>query len=107
VVAAIVILLSRFGVLGFRDRRGVATASALFGCFNSDEIVLAMSRARPADKPTYKRHHNLVGRLCIAAGLPEPRLYVVIDDAATKFFATGRDARRANPTITHRTTARI
>ena len=36
----------------------------------------AMSRARPAPVEEYARYHNLVEGLCIAVGLPKPRLYV-------------------------------
>ena len=32
------------------------------------------ARAKPADGPEYARYHNLVEGLCIAAGLPKPRL---------------------------------
>ena len=33
-----------------------------------------MSHAQPADERTYARYHNLVEGLCIASGLPKPRL---------------------------------
>src|SRR5205807_10285311 len=57
-------------------------------------VALAMSHARPADPVDYARFHNLVEGLCIAAGLPKPRLYI-IDDQAPNAFATGRDPRHA------------
>jgi heat shock protein HtpX len=62
--------------------------------WKSDAVALAVSRARPADPETYKRLHNLVEGLCIAAGLPKPRLYVV-DDPAPNAFATGRNPEHA------------
>ena len=43
----------------------------------SDRIALTMSRARPADPTEYARFHNIVEGLCIASGLPKPRLYIV------------------------------
>ncbi len=58
-----------------------------------------MSRARPADEETYARLHNLVEGLCIASGLPKPRLYVV-DDPAPNAFATGRNPRHAAVAVT-------
>jgi heat shock protein HtpX len=58
-----------------------------------------MSRARPADPVQYARLHNLVEGLCIAAGLPKPRVYV-IDDPAPNAFATGRDPRHAAIAVT-------
>jgi heat shock protein HtpX len=58
-----------------------------------------MSHARPADPTQYARLHNLVEGLCIAAGLPKPRIYV-IDDDAPNAFATGRDPRHAAIAVT-------
>ena len=49
-----------------------------------------MSHAKPADPVEYARLHNLVEGLCIAAGLPKPRVYV-INDPAPNAFATGRN----------------
>ena len=67
--------------------------------FASDRIALAASRAKPADGPEYARYHNLVEGLCIAAGLPKPRLYVV-DDPAPNAFATGRNPKHAAVAVT-------
>src|SRR5689334_11380196 len=67
--------------------------------FYSDKVALAASRARPADGPEYARYHNLVEGLCIAAGLPKPRLYVV-DDPAPNAFATGRNPKHAAVAVT-------
>ena len=58
-----------------------------------------MSHARPADPQEYARLHNLVEGLCIAAGLPKPRLYI-IDDAAPNAFATGRNPHHAAVAVT-------
>src|SRR5690554_8039774 len=58
-----------------------------------------MSRARPADEREYARYHNIVEGLCIASGLPKPRLYVV-DDPAPNAFATGRNPRNAAIAVT-------
>ena len=65
----------------------------------ADWVALRMSRARPADPVEYARLHNLVEGLCIAAGLPKPRVYV-IDDPAPNAFATGRDPRHAAIAVT-------
>ena len=48
---------------------------------------------------TYKRLHNLVEGLCIASGLPKPRVYV-IDDPAPNAFATGRNPKHAAIAVT-------
>ncbi len=77
----------------------LAVAAAWTSWWSSDRIALAASRARPADGPEFKRYHNLVEGLCIAAGLPKPRLYVV-DDPAPNAFATGRNPRHAALAVT-------
>ena len=58
-----------------------------------------MSRARPASVEEYGRLHNLVEGLCIAGGLPKPRLYIV-DDPSPNAFATGRDPKHAAIAVT-------
>ena len=47
----------------------------------------------------YARLHNLVEGLCIASGLPKPRIYVV-DDEAPNAFATGRNPQHAAIAVT-------
>ena len=76
-----------------------ATALSAGAYWRSDSIALAVSRARPADETTYARYHNLVEGLCIASGLPKPRLYV-IDDPAPNAFATGRNPNHAAIAVT-------
>ncbi len=56
----------------------------------SDRIVLAMSRARPVDRATEPYLVNVVEGLSLAAGIPQPKAYV-IDDPAPNAFATGRN----------------
>ena len=77
----------------------VAGASAAFAYWKSDSIALAVSRAKPASVEEYGRLHNLVEGLCIAGGLPKPRLYVV-DDPSPNAFATGRDPKHAAVAVT-------
>ncbi|MEZ5139071.1 MAG: hypothetical protein R2711_10005 [Acidimicrobiales bacterium] len=59
----------------------VSVGSAWASYWKSDAIALKMSRAVEADRHTYARLHNLVEGLCIASGLPKPRIYI-IDDVA-------------------------
>jgi heat shock protein HtpX len=77
----------------------IAFGMALFSYYYSDRIALAAARARPADGPEYQRYHNLVEGLCIAAGIPKPKLYVV-DDPAPNAFATGRNPRHSSLAVT-------
>jgi len=76
-----------------------AAGMAFVSYFNSDKIALAVSRARPASEDEYRRYHNLVEGLCIASGLPKPRLYVV-EDPAPNAFATGRNPKHAALAVT-------
>jgi heat shock protein HtpX len=97
-VWAVNVLLG-FGIAGLIIALAVAGGSSLFAYWKSDAVALRMSRARPADPVEYARLHNLIEGLCIAAGLPKPRVYV-IDDPAPNAFATGRDPRHAAVAVT-------
>jgi len=88
-----------FGPVGVLLAVIVAGAMAFASYWKSDTIALSMSRAVPADPVTYARLHNLVEGLCIASGLPRPRLYVV-DDPAPNAFATGRNPQHAAIAVT-------
>jgi len=60
----------------------------------SDKIVLGISGAKPVDQASNKELYRLVENLCIAAGLPLPKIYT-IEDTAPNAFATGRDPKHA------------
>src|SRR5689334_9224551 len=98
-VATAIVLLFGGGWVGVIIAFVVALALAWSSYYNSDKIAIAASRARPADETEYRRYHNLVEGLCIAAGLPKPRLYVV-DDPAPNAFATGRNPEHSAIAVT-------
>jgi len=77
----------------------IAGATSFAAYWKSDAVALRMSRARPAPVEEFARYHNIVEGLCIASGLPKPRLYVV-DDPAPNAFATGRNPRNAALAVT-------
>jgi heat shock protein HtpX len=77
----------------------IAGGTAALSYWKADAIALAVSRARPATVEEHPRLHNLIEGLCIAAGLPKPRIYIV-DDAAPNAFATGRNPRHAAIAVT-------
>lgn len=65
----------------------------------SDKIVLAISRAKEIKHEDNRELYHLVENLCITAGLPSPRLYL-IDEPAPNAFATGRNAEHAVVAVT-------
>jgi heat shock protein HtpX len=77
----------------------LAGGSAFLAYWKSDAVALAMSHAKPADPVAHARLHNLVEGLCIAGGLPKPRVYVV-EDSAPNAFATGRNPNHAAVAVT-------
>ena len=83
-----------YGPVGVVIAVVIAAGLAIGSYWKSDEIALRMSGAQPASVEEYPRLHNIVEGLCIAAGLPKPRLYVIQDDAPNA-FATGRDPKHA------------
>ncbi len=73
---------------------GISVLSAWFSYYFADSITLTMSRAKPVDRQTNQDLYRLVENLCIAAGLPTPKIYI-IDDQSPNAFATGRDPQHA------------
>lgn len=65
----------------------------------SDKIVLSMSDAKEVRFEDNKELYRLVENLCITAGLPMPRIYI-INDTAPNAFATGRDPEHAVVAVT-------
>ena len=92
-------VLVGYGPVGLAVAVVIAVGGSAAAYWKSDAVALAMSRAQPADPVEYARLHNLVEGLCIAAGLPKPRLYVVEDDAPNA-FATGRNPKHAAIAVT-------
>ena len=108
-ILSFIVLLSlvgaAFGVLFHAGPYGAifalifSAAMAFFSYWKADAIALAVSRAKPADPQQYQRLHNLVEGLCIAGGLPKPRVYIV-EDPAPNAFATGRNPKHAAIAVT-------
>jgi heat shock protein HtpX len=65
----------------------------------SDKIVLAMTGAKPIEKKDNPELYRIVENLCIAAGLPLPKIYI-IDEDQPNAFATGRDKNHAVIAVT-------
>ena len=99
VVIAVVLALVGLGLVGLAIALVVGAAAAFARYRTSDAAVLRLSGAVEADPARHARLHNLVEGLCIASGLPKPRLYV-IDDAAPNAFAIGRSPQHAAIAVT-------
>jgi heat shock protein HtpX len=82
--------LTNMGTPGLIAAVLFALFSAWGSYYASDKITLAISKARPASKEEFPYLVNVVEGLAIAAGIPQPKCYV-IDDTAPNAFATGRD----------------
>ena len=72
----------------------VSGISTFVSYYYSDKIVLKISGARVANSKEDKLFTSVAENLCIGAGLPKPKLYV-IEDSAPNAFATGRDPEHA------------
>lgn len=65
-----------------------------FGYYNSHKIALASVKAKPASHSAYPMYNNVVEALCLASGLPKPKLYVMQDNNINA-FASGRNPENA------------
>ena len=71
-----------------------SVATSIISYYNCDKLVLAMNGARPATQEQDQLISTLLEGLCIASGLPRPKLYVV-NDPSPNAFATGRNPQNA------------
>lgn len=65
----------------------------------SDKMVLRMAKATPVTRENAKELYNIVENLCITAGLPVPKVYI-IHEPAPNAFVTGRDPKHAVIAVT-------
>lgn len=72
----------------------------------SDKIVLGMSGAKEVTRENAREIYNIVENLCITAGLPVPKIYVM-EDSALNAFATGRDPQHGVICLTTGIIARL
>lgn len=73
---------------------GFSVFSSFISYYFSDSITLALSQAKLVDRKSNQELYRIVENLCIAAGLPTPKIYI-IEDTAPNAFATGRDPEHA------------
>jgi len=72
---------------------------ALLSYYSASSIVLGISGAREVTKEEEPELYRTVENLCIGAGLPMPKVYV-IEDGSPNAFATGRDPQHAAVAVT-------
>lgn len=76
-----------------------ASISAFVSYYNSDKMILHVNGARPATREEFLQLNVSLESLCISAGLPLPKLYVM-DTPALNAFATGRNPEHAVVCVT-------
>lgn len=64
--------------------------SSFVSYYYSDKMILTISGAKEIQRKDNIEIFNLVENLCLGAGLPTPKIYI-LEDTAMNAFATGRD----------------
>lgn len=78
----------------------IFSVSMSFGSYWwSDKLVLAMTKAKPIKKEDNPELYRVVENLCITAGLPLPKIYI-LNESQPNAFAAGRDANHAIVAVT-------
>ncbi|MEK7080423.1 MAG: zinc metalloprotease HtpX [Patescibacteria group bacterium] len=77
----------------------LSVAMSFSSYWYSDKIVLSMYRAVPVEHNQNPELYHIVENLCITAGLPVPKIYIILE-MQPNAFATGRDAKHAVVAVT-------
>ncbi|MBP7992556.1 MAG: M48 family metallopeptidase [Candidatus Magasanikbacteria bacterium] len=77
----------------------VSLVMSLSSYYAGDKIALTTSGAKQIKKEDNPYVFRMVENLCITAGIPEPKVYI-IDSPALNAFATGRDPKHASIALT-------
>jgi len=77
----------------------LSIATSITSYWYSDKIVLSTAHARPIKKSDNPELYRLVENLCLTAGLPLPRIYI-LNEEQPNAFATGRNEKRAVVAVT-------
>lgn len=102
----VLIMLVGYAISWYFDSPAILIIAVLFSVISSfvsywwsDKIVLSMSNAKLVDHDNGREIYHLVENLCITAGLPLPKIYI-IEDSAPNAFATGRNSEHAAIALT-------
>ena len=88
-----------FSILVAAIAGAIAFIATLVSYFGGASAVLGMSRARQIQHADDPQLFNVVEEMCLAGGVPLPKIYL-IDDTAMNAFATGRNPANASVAIT-------
>lgn len=89
-----------YGPIGLVIAVLVAIGMSLVGYYSGDRIALSTAGAQgPITKSDNAYLYNMVENLCIASGLPMPKVYL-IPDRQINAFATGRNYQHASIAVT-------
>ena len=78
---------------------GLALIMNIIAYWHSDKIALSMSGAKPIKREENLYLYRMVENLCITAGLPLPKIYLMNSEQINA-FATGRDPKHAAIAVT-------
>lgn len=91
--------ITGYGYAGLWIAVIISILMSLFSYYSGDKVALATSGAKETKKTDNPYVYRMVENLCITAGLPMPKIYV-ISDSGINAFATGRDPKHASIAIT-------
>lgn len=77
----------------------ISVLMSFFSYWYSDKIVLKITKARHIEKKDNPELYRTVENLCITAGLPLPKIYILAESQPNA-FATGRDPKHAAVVVT-------
>jgi len=101
------IIYAMGGPIGILGIVGIVLITyALVSYFISTSVVLSISGAHEVTKEQEWEFVRRVENLCIGAGLPMPRTWV-LEDSAPNAFATGRDPQHAHVVVTRGLLAKL
>jgi len=77
----------------------ISFVMTFFSYYAGDKVALATSGAKEVKKTDNPYLFRMVENLCIASGIPTPKVYI-ISDPTINAFATGRDPNHASIAVT-------
>lgn len=77
----------------------ISTGMSLFSYYQADKIALWSTGAKSIAKEDNPYLYRIIENLCLASGLPLPKIYL-INDPSPNAFATGRDPEHASLAVT-------